>query len=59
MLLTARTYKGETMAYQIERANKRDHAQRKARQGMRVVNKSIFTIVGAQVTRAEKNKGRR
>ncbi len=47
------------MAYQIERANKRDHAQRKARQGMRVVNKSIFTIVGAQVTRAEKNKGRR
>lgn len=47
------------MAYQIERANKRDRAQRKSRQGMRVVNRSVFTIVGAQVTRAEKNKGRR
>ena len=44
------------MAYQIDRATKRDKARRKARHGMRVSNKSIFTIVGAQVARAEKVK---
>lgn len=44
------------MAYQIDRATKRDKARRKARHGMRISNKSIFTIVGAQVARAEKIK---
>lgn len=44
------------MAHQIERANKRDKARQKARQGMRVVGKSIFVIVAVQVKRAKENK---
>lgn len=44
------------MAYQIERAEKRDHKRSKAKNGMRVSNRSIFTIVGAQVKRSEEIK---
>lgn len=44
------------MAYQIERAEKRDTKRNKARNGMRVSNRSIFTIVSAQVKRSEEIK---
>lgn len=44
------------MAYQVERANKRDKASRKKRYGHSVSNKSIFTIVETMVNRTEKRK---
>lgn len=44
------------MAYQIERANRRDNQRNKARNGMRISNRSIFTIVEAQVKRSEEIK---
>lgn len=44
------------MAYQIERVEKRDSKRTKAKNGMRISNRSIFTIVGAQVKRSEEIK---
>lgn len=44
------------MAYQIERSEKREKSRRKAQKGMRISNRSIFTIVGAQVKRSEEIK---
>lgn len=41
----------------IEKAEKREKANRKARQGMVITNKSIFTIVGSISKKQEKNKG--
>lgn len=40
----------------ISKSQNRESKNRKARQGMRVSNRSIFTIVGAQVKRAGKEK---
>lgn len=40
----------------LEKAEKRDKKRNKRRHGMRVTGKSIFTIVGAQVHRAERNR---
>jgi hypothetical protein len=44
------------MAYQIERAKKRDNKRHKAKNGMRISNRSIFTIVATQVKRSEEIK---
>ncbi len=47
------------MCHQIERSEKREKARDKARKGMRISNRSIFTIVGAQVKRAEEIKNKK
>lgn len=40
----------------ISKSENRQNKNRKARQGMRVSNRSIFTIVATQVKRAGKGK---
>ncbi len=42
------------MGYQIDRATKRQKKHDKAKNGMRISNRGIFTIVEAEVKRAEK-----
>jgi len=44
------------MAHQIERAERREKKRKKSRYGMRISNRSIFTIVGAQIKRTEEIK---
>jgi hypothetical protein len=46
------------MAQSLSKANKRDKARHKSKHGMRVSNKGIFTIVQAQVKRAEKENAK-
>ena len=44
------------MAYQIDRAEKRDKKYHKSRYGHKVSNRGIFTIVETMVNRTEKRK---
>lgn len=41
------------MAYQIERAERRDKKHKKAKTGMVVVGKSLFVIVAVEVKRSD------
>lgn len=40
----------------LDKAERRDRKQHKGKHGMRISNRSIFTIVSAQVKRAEQGK---
>jgi hypothetical protein len=42
----------------LKKANRRDRKISKAQNGMRISNRSIFTIQAVQIKRAEKAKGR-
>ena len=41
------------MAHQIERSERREQKQRKAKNGMRIVGKSLFVIVAVEVKRSD------
>ena len=45
--------KGAFMAHQIERSERREQKQRKAKNGMRIVGKSLFVIVAVEVKRSD------